>query len=188
MGFSLACAAKDRGMRVTLVTGPVQLSRPEGVSVIEVETALEMQEAMDACFEKANLTIMSAAVSDHRPNLRSNKKINKHEFPCSLSLTKNPDILHCLGSKKKQDQVLVGFAAESHEVVESATKKLKQKNLDWIVANDISNKKIGFSSDQNEVYLIGAKGICRQINLADKGVIAREILDAIYPTWLEKAH
>ena len=82
----------------------------------------------------------------------------------------------------------MGFAAESHNVVESAAKKLNQKNLDWIVANDISNKEIGFCSDQNEVHLIGAKGNCHQISLADKGIIAKEILDAIYPTWLEKAH
>ena len=188
MGFALACAAKERGMQVTLVSGPVQLAKPEGVKVIDVETALEMHRAMEDHFQKADLIIMSAAVSDHRTELTSKRKMSKDEFPKSLNLIKNPDILKTLGSKKKSHQVLVGFAAESHNVVESAAKKLKQKNLDWIVANDISNKEIGFSSDQNEVHLIGAKGNCRQISLADKGIIAKEILDAIYPTWLEKAH
>ena len=188
MGFALACAAKERGMQVTLVSGPVQLAKPEGVKVIDVETALEMKSAMDCHFKKADLIIMSAAVSDHRTELRSERKISKDEFPQTLNLIKNPDILKILGSKKKPHQVLVGFAAESHNVVESASKKLEQKKLDWIVANDISKKEIGFSSNQNEVYLIGAKGTYRQINLADKGIIAKEILDAIHPTWLEKAH
>jgi phosphopantothenoylcysteine decarboxylase/phosphopantothenate--cysteine ligase len=188
MGFALACAAKERGMQVTLVSGPVQLAKPEGIKVIDVETALEMHRAMEDHFQKADLIIMSAAVSDHRTELTSKRKMSKDEFPKSLNLIKNPDILKTLGSKKKSHQVLVGFAAESHNVVESAAKKLNQKNLDWIVANDISNKEIGFCSDQNEVHLIGAKGKCRQISLADKGIIAKEILDAIYPTWLEKAH
>lgn len=188
MGFALARAAIKQGMEVTLVTGPTQLPRPDGVKLIEVETALEMKEAMDSYFDLANLTIMSAAVSDHRPVLMSDKKINKDQFPMSLNLIKNPDILKYLGSKKRLDQVLVGFAAESHDVVQSATRKLNDKNLDWIVANDISNQRIGFSSDQNEVYLIGANGDFREICLADKSIIAKEIMDAIYPTWLGKAH
>jgi phosphopantothenoylcysteine decarboxylase/phosphopantothenate--cysteine ligase len=188
MGFALARAAVEQGMEVTLVTGPTQLPRPDGVKLVEVETALEMKEAMDSYFDLANLTIMSAAVSDHRPVLMSDKKINKDRFPMSLNLIKNPDILKYLGSKKRLDQVLVGFAAESHDVVQSATRKLNDKKLDWIVANDISNQRIGFSSDQNEVYLIGANGDFRQICLADKSIIAKEIMDAIYPTWLGKAH
>ena len=188
MGFALARAAKEKGMLVTLVTGPTQLSRPDGVTVMEVETALEMKEAMDSYFDQADIIIMSAAVSDHRAVLKSDEKIHKDQFPESLNLIKNPDILISLGSKKRPDQVLVGFAAESHDVVESATRKLNDKNLDWIVANDISNKDIGFSSDKNEVFLIGSKGDFIHICLADKCIIAKEIIDAIYPTWLEKAH
>ena len=103
-------------------------------------------------------------------------------------MTRNPDILKDLGKKKSKSQLLVGFAAETHMVLESARKKLKQKNLDWIVANDVSKTNQGFSSDQNAVTLISSNGLEKQIYLADKSIVAKEILRAIHLSWLEKAH
>jgi phosphopantothenoylcysteine decarboxylase/phosphopantothenate--cysteine ligase len=131
---------------------------------------------------------MTAAVCDHRPKSRNKIKIPKDQFPENLLMSRNPDILKELGEKKKENQVLVGFAAETHMVLESAHKKLKQKKLDWIVANDVSKTNQGFSSDQNEVTLINSDGLENQISRADKSVIAKEILHAIHLSWLEKAH
>ena len=131
---------------------------------------------------------MTAAVCDHRPKSRNNIKIPKDQNPENLLMARNPDILKELGEKKRENQVLVGFAAETHMVLESAHKKLKQKKLDWIVANDVSKTNQGFSSDQNEVTLINSDGLENQISRADKSVIAKEILHAIHLSWLEKAH
>lgn len=188
MGYALAKEARDMGFDVCLVSGPVELSKPEGVEVIEVESALSMKKAIDEKFNFYDWVIMTAAVCDHRPKSRNKIKIPKDQFPENLLMSRNPDILKELGEKKRENQVLVGFAAETHMVLESAHKKLKQKKLDWIVANDVSKTNQGFSSDQNEVTLINSDGQENQISRADKSVIAKEILHAIHLSWLEKAH
>jgi len=188
MGYALAKEARDMGFDVCLVSGPVELSKPEGVEVIEVESALSMKKAIDEKFNFYDWVIMTAAVCDHRPKSRNKIKIPKDQFPENLLMSRNPDILKELGEKKRENQVLVGFAAETHMVLESAHKKLKQKKLDWIVANDVSKTNQGFSSDQNEVTLINSDGLENQISRADKSVIAKEILHAIHLSWLEKAH
>ncbi|MDA9119586.1 hypothetical protein N9J83_05530 [Opitutales bacterium] len=188
MGYALAKEARDMGFDVCLVSGPVELSKPEGVEVIEVESALSMKKAIDEKFNFYDWVIMTAAVCDHRPKSRNKIKIPKDQFPENLLMSRNPDILMELGEKKRENQVLVGFAAETHMVLESAHKKLKQKKLDWIVANDVSKTNQGFSSDQNEVTLINSGGLENQISRADKSVIAKEILHAIHLSWLEKAH
>lgn len=188
MGYALAKEARDMGFDVCLVSGPVELSKPKGVEVIEVETALNMKKVIDEKFNLYDWVIMTAAVCDHRPKSRNNIKIPKDQFPENLLMARNPDILKELGEKKRDNQVLVGFAAETHMVLESAHKKLKQKKLDWIVANDVSKTNLGFSSDQNEVTLINSDGLENQISRADKSVIAKEILHAIHLSWLEKAH
>ena len=188
MGYALAKEARDMGFDVCLVSGPVELSKPEGVEVIEVESALSMKRAIDEKFNFYDWVIMTAAVCDHRPKSRNKIKIPKDQFPENLLMARNPDILKELGEKKRENQVLVGFAAETHMVLESAHKKLKQKKLDWIVANDVSKTNQGFSSDQNEVTLINSDGLENQISRADKSVIAKEILHAIHLSWLEKAH
>jgi phosphopantothenoylcysteine decarboxylase/phosphopantothenate--cysteine ligase len=188
MGYALAKEARDMGFDVCLVSGPVELSKPKGVEVIEVESALNMKRVIDEKFNFYDWVIMTAAVCDHRPKSRNKIKIPKDQFPENLLMSRNPDILKELGEKKRENQVLVGFAAETHMVLESAHKKLKQKKLDWIVANDVSKTNQGFSSDQNEVTLINSDGLESQIARADKSVIAKEILHAIHLSWLEKAH
>ena len=188
MGYALAKEARDMGFDVCLVSGPVELSKPKGVEVIEVESALNMKRVIDEKFNFYDWVIMTAAVCDHRPKSRNKIKIPKDQFPENLLMSRNPDILKELGEKKRENQVLVGFAAETHMVLESAHKKLRQKKLDWIVANDVSKTNQGFSSDQNEVTLINSDGLENQISRADKSVIAKEILHAIHLSWLEKAH
>jgi len=188
MGYALAKEARDMGFDVCLVSGPVELSKPEGVEVIEVESALSMKRAIDEKFNFYDWVIMTAAICDHRPKSRNKIKIPKDQFPENLLMSRNPDILKELGEKKRENQVLVGFAAETHMVLESAHKKLRQKKLDWIVANDVSKTNQGFSSDQNEVTLINSDGQENQISRADKSVIAKAILHAIHLSWLEKAH
>ena len=188
MGYALAKEARDMGFDVCLVSGPVELPKPMGVEVVEVESALDMKRAIDKKFSFYDWVIMTAAVCDHRPKSRNNIKIAKDQLPENLLMARNPDILKDLGKKKSKSQILVGFAAETHMVLESAHKKLKQKRLDWIVANDVSKANLGFSSDQNEVTLINSDGLENQISRADKSVIAKEILRAIHLSWLEKAH
>ena len=107
MGYALASAARDIGMEVTLISGAVNLPIPQGVDFIFIDTALELKEAMDKYFVEANLIIMCAAVSDHRPMIQYENKLRKEEFPTKIILEKNPDILKDLGSKKKKNQVLV---------------------------------------------------------------------------------
>ena len=188
MGYALAKEARDMGFEVCLVSGPVELPKPIGIEVVDVESALDMKRAVDEKFSFFDWVIMTAAVCDHRSESSSKIKLSKERFPEKLSMTRNPDILKDLGKKKSKSQLLVGFAAETHMVLESAHKKLKEKKLDWIVANDVSKSNLGFSSDQNEVTLINSDGLESQIARADKSVIAKEILHAIHLSWLEKAH
>ena len=188
MGYALAKEARDMGFEVCLVSGPVELPKPIGIEVVDVESALDMKRAIDEKFSFYDWVIMTAAVCDHRSESSSKIKLSKEHFPENLSMTRNPDILKDLGKKKSKSQLLVGFAAETHMVLESARKKLKQKNLDWIVANDVSKTNQGFSSDQNAVTLISSNGLEKQIYLADKSIVAKEILHAIHLSWLEKAH
>ena len=180
MGFELARSAMEKGFDVTLVSGPVSLSCPEGVNFVYVETALEMREALINFFAEADLTIMSAAVSDHRPENLGNLKIKKDQLPDQLKLIPNPDILLDLGKLKSSQQTLVGFAAESNDHLENARKKLEGKNLDWIVVNDISNRTIGFESEKNEVTLLSRKNETFTLPLSTKREIASGILQRIW--------
>ena len=180
MGFELARSAMEKGFNVTLVSGPVSLSCPEGVNFVSVETALEMREALINFFAEADLTIMSAAVSDHRPENLGNLKIKKDQLPDQLKLIPNPDILLELGKLKSSQQTLVGFAAESDDHLDNARKKLEGKNLDWIVVNDISNRTIGFESEKNEVTLLSRKNETFTLPLSTKREIASGILQRIW--------
>ena len=180
MGFELARSAVEKGLDVTLVSGPVSLSCPEGVNFVSVETALEMREALINFFAEADLTIMSAAVSDHRPENLGNLKIKKDQLPDQLKLIPNPDILLELGKLKGSQQTLVGFAAESDDHLDNARKKLEGKNLDWIVVNDISNPTIGFESEKNEVTLLSRKNETFTLPLSTKREIASGILHRIW--------
>lgn len=187
MGYALGHVAHNLGMDVTLVSGPVSIEPPSGIQTIPVETALEMKDAMLEFSETADLIIMCAAVCDHRPKKKCDHKVAKENIPETLLLQKNPDILKILGSQKKRGQILVGFAAETHDILASAKKKLIKKNLDWIVVNDVSNHEIGFMSDTNEVIVLGASDEVERISLADKSIIAKKILHVVYPQWQIKA-
>ena len=180
MGFELARSAVEKGLDVTLVSGPVSLSCPEGVNFVSVETALEMREALINFFAEADITLMSAAVSDHRPENLGNLKIKKDQLPDQLKLIPNPDILLELGKLKSSQQTLVGFAAESDDHLDNARKKLEGKNLDWIVVNDISNRTIGFESEKNEVTLLSRKNETFTLPLSTKREIASGILQRIW--------
>ncbi len=181
MGYALARAAVDRGMQVTLVSGPTALKAPAGAEVLYVETAREMREAMSQRFAKADLIIMTAAVSDHRPETRSKQKQKKEQMRMTLDLVANPDILMELGKQKKNGQTLVGFAAETDNLLPNARRKLREKNLDWIVANDVSEKDRGFQSDFNKISLLSKEQNEMDFEYQEKNSLARKIMEILCP-------
>ena len=181
MGYALVRAAVDRGMQVTLVSGPTALKAPAGAEVLYVETAREMQEAMSQRFAKADLIIMAAAVSDHRPETRSKQKQKKEQMRMTLDLVANPDILMELGKQKKNGQTLVGFAAETENLLPNARRKLREKNLDWIVANDVSEKDRGFQSDFNKISLLSKEQNEMDFEYQEKNSLARKIMEILCP-------
>ena len=157
-GFALAEAAADRGADVVLVTGPVSLEDPAGVKVMRVRTALEMYDAVDDQFDDCDIAVFSAAVSDYRPAVAADRKLKKGEDSDKLAhidLVENPDILASMGARKREGQVVVGFAAETDDVIENAREKLVRKNADIIVANLVGEGK-GFGTDENEVTFVMA--------------------------------
>ena len=180
MGYALANAANARGFRVTLISGPVTLPCPTGVERIMVNTAVEMNEVMSQHFPASSLTIMTAAVCDHRPKVFHEQKIKKDKVSESIELVSNPDILLNLGKYKRMDQILVGFAAETENHIAHAKIKLQQKNLDWIAVNDVSGSQ-GFEADENELTLISNDEQSIIFEKEDKISLAKKILDLVYP-------
>jgi phosphopantothenoylcysteine decarboxylase/phosphopantothenate--cysteine ligase len=179
MGYALARAAQQAAWETTLVSGPVSLSAPEGIRLISVESAAEMAEAIHAEADNADIVIMAAAVADYRPVKTVANKLKKQSGNFVLELERTEDILKSLGQKKKAGQILVGFAAETDNVMAYAKSKLDKKNLDWIVANDVSRADRGFASDQNAVTMISRNGEQVDIPLADKDEVACKILEVI---------
>ncbi len=160
MGYALAEAARDRGADVTLVSGPVKLLAPAGITVIPVVTAEEMYQATLACYGEMDIVIGAAAVADYRPDQTASQKIKKQgaaKDGIQLNLVANPDILQALGAAKKH-QYLVGFAAETENLLENAEKKLIAKKADMIIANDVSQPGVGFEVDNNAVTLVTKDG------------------------------
>ena len=180
MGYALANAANARGFKVTLVSGPVTLPCPSGVERIMVNTAVEMNEVMSQHFPASSLTIMTAAVCDHRPKVFHEQKIKKDKVSESIELVSNPDILLNLGKYKRMDQILVGFAAETENHIAHAKIKLQQKNLDWIAVNDVSGIQ-GFEADDNELTLISNDEQSIIFEKENKISLAKKILDLVYP-------
>jgi phosphopantothenoylcysteine decarboxylase/phosphopantothenate--cysteine ligase len=158
MGYALARAAFRRGAEVTLVSGPANLPAPEGVKVVRVESASEMYEAILPTADSQDVIIKAAAVADYRPAVAYPHKVKKGSIDTSLQLEKNRDILLALGARKKEGQILVGFAAESRDLIEEGRKKLKAKNLDLIAVNDIGGEHTGFESETNQIYLLDKQG------------------------------
>lgn len=178
MGYAVAEEAARRGAEVVLVSGPSSLPDPPGVRVIRIETACEMREAVLAEYPSVQAVIKSAAVADYRPAEMADQKIKKSDEDLTLKLVRNPDILWELGQKKKQ-QILVGFAAETCKVEEYARRKLVKKNLDFIVANDVSEADAGFGVETNRIRLIDRNGQITPYPLMSKKELAGIILDHV---------
>jgi phosphopantothenoylcysteine decarboxylase/phosphopantothenate--cysteine ligase len=178
MGYALAAAAQRRGARVILVSGPVCLGAPCGVEVVAVASAREMYAAVMAHADECSIIIKSAAVADYRPVERNGVKIKKDSEEMTLKLVKNPDILAELGRLKRRP-FLVGFAAETGNLKACAAKKLEEKNLDMIVANDVSQADAGFDVDTNRALLLFRDGRETECQLMTKNELADIILDHI---------
>ncbi len=178
MGYAIAEAAAARGARVILVSGPTALSAPTGVDVIHVETAQEMYEAVLAKLPAAAVVIKAAAVADYRPAGKAERKIKKEQAVREIALEPTPDILAEVGKRKGQ-QIVVGFAAETDDLVANARKKLQRKNLDLVVANDVSQPGAGFDADTNAVKILDPQGTVEDVPTLPKRQVADRILDRV---------
>jgi phosphopantothenoylcysteine decarboxylase/phosphopantothenate--cysteine ligase len=177
MGYALARAARRRGASVVLVSGPTALTPPHGVEFVGVRTAEEMKRQVFDRREGCHIIIKAAAVSDYRPKEFSGQKIKKGPESLSLELVRNPDILGELGEKKDDSGcVLVGFAAETEDMLSNAKQKIKAKNLDGIVANDVSRSDAGFETDTNAVKIICKDGKIYECPLTSKDEVADNVL------------
>lgn len=180
MGYALARMARARGAEVVLVSGPTSLPPPVGVEVIGVRTAEEMKAAVLGRAKACDVVIMAAAVVDYRPKRYEEHKIKKEDESLRLDLEKTPDILKELGkSRDETPRVLVGFAAETQDLLNHAQQKLQEKNLDMIVANDVSRTDAGFDVDTNLVKLLYRDGVIEDLPLMSKDEVAGWILDRI---------
>ena len=178
MGYSIAEEARDRGAEVVLISGPTSLRKPNGIKVIDIKTNEDMFNAIKNEFEDADIVIKSAAVADYKAKNYSNEKIKKTGDDLNLIFERDRDILKTLGDMK-ENQILVGFAAESSNLKENAKGKLERKNLDYIVANDISNQETGFASDENKVTIISKSGEEVSLEKMSKREVAKNIFDII---------
>jgi phosphopantothenoylcysteine decarboxylase/phosphopantothenate--cysteine ligase len=183
MGYALAKAARRRGAKVTLISGPSSLPPPSGIILQKVQTAQEMYEETFRHYEQATIIIKAAAVSDYRPEQCSSEKIKKGALQEHLSLIANRDILKELGAHRGNGiahrPLLVGFAAESRGHLKEGQRKLLEKNLDMIVINDIKSDKTGFESDTNKVTIIDKTGRKVQLPILSKDDTAMRILDEL---------
>ena len=175
-GYAVAFEARSRGAEVVIVS-TVKLAAPPGVRVVSVETAAQMHDAMIAESEAADIIVMSAAVADFRPKVVAGSKIKKQAGAPEVILEPTVDILAALGKAKRANQVLVGFAAETNDLVANAHDKVKRKNLDLIVANDVSAPGVGFEHETNAVTILDRLGGSESIALTDKREIARRVID-----------
>jgi phosphopantothenoylcysteine decarboxylase/phosphopantothenate--cysteine ligase len=179
MGYALAKMARRRGAEVVLITGPVSLPSPRtDIKWIPVQSAEEMRKAVFAHLEESSVVIKAAAVSDYRPKVVSQKKIKKGDFETTLTLERTKDILEEVG-RKKGSRILVGFAAETEDLIANSKKKLQEKNLDLIVVNDVSKPGAGFGSDTNQVKILYSSGQVKDLPLMGKEEVSQLILDDV---------
>jgi len=182
MGFAIAAEAARRGAHVILVAGPCALPTPAGVERVDVETALDMHAAVFEALPAAGVVVMAAAVADFRPARAEGRKIKKEDLPdgagLTLELVRNPDILAEVAAGRGA-RVVVGFAAESHDVVEASRRKLARKGCDLIVANDVSREGAGFDTDTNAVWFVWPGGDVEELPLQSKRDVAACLLDRI---------
>ena len=177
-GHAVAEAAAARGAEVILVT-TARRRVGAGITVVPVETAAEMEAALLERAENADVVVMAAAVADFRPKSPADRKLSKADGPPEVVFEPTPDILAELGRRHREGQVLVGFAAETHDMTARATAKLRHKNLDLVVANDVSAKDVGFDHDTNAVTILGSDGMHREVPLTSKLEVAHVILDSV---------
>lgn len=179
MGYALAAAALEAGHEVTLISGPVAIGAPAGVTLVSVETAQEMYDAVADHLPAADVAIFCAAVADYRVASVAEEKIKKSENELTLRLVKNPDILGSTRGVFGFAGVLVGFAAETNDLARHALDKLRRKQCDLIVANDVSRRDIAFDRDVNEVSLFFADGSREDLPFASKQEIAAALIERI---------
>ena len=179
MGYAIAEAARERGLLVTLVSGPVNLLPPEGVEVINIESAADMAKAMKSAAQTADIIVMAAAVADYRPRQYSTSKVKKSDGDMCIELERTEDILLSLGKNKRPGQILVGFAAETDDLLKNAQGKLQRKNLDYIAANIVGVPGRGFAADNNAITLIGRDGSQTEFALQSKKDLAEALLQHI---------
>ncbi|MDD3118781.1 MAG: phosphopantothenoylcysteine decarboxylase [Victivallales bacterium] len=179
MGYALAEAARDAGHEVVLVSGPVSLADPAGIEVVRVESAAEMAAAVESRAAAAEVVIMTAAVADYRPVRVLADKMKKGAGKLLLELERTEDILATLGRTKRPGQLLIGFAAETRDLLAYAEDKLRRKNLDWIVANDVAAPDRGIAADVNGVTMIPAVGAPLELPLQHKRQLATQIIAVI---------
>lgn len=181
MGFALAEAARDAGMTVDLVAGPVALPEPRGVLLYPVVTAEEMFRQVDGLFGPCDLFLSVAAVSDWRPKVRHDRKLRREAGAPALELEPCPDILRAMVARRRPGQVVVGFAAEAGDVEAGGRAKLAAKGVDFLAANDVAGPSGAFGSDANRIVLLGADGSRRVLGPASKAEVARQLLAAVAP-------
>ena len=177
-GYAVAAVAAERGARVTLVS-TVEIPAPAGVDVVCVETAEQMKTAVDRVAPTADVVVMAAAVADFRPVRAAGGKLKKRDGAPEIVLEATPDILAGLGESKRPGQVLVGFAAETDDLEANALDKLRRKNLDMVVANDVSAPGVGFGHDTNAVTIWLSTGDRKSVPLASKRAVAVALLDSV---------
>ncbi len=179
MGYAIARSAKMRGASVTLITGPVSLPPVDGVTMVPVTSACEMRQAVLDVLPQSDFVIKAAAVGDYRPAACSDDKIKKQDGDLSIPLVRNPDILAEIGQKRRDDQVICGFSMETRDLVENSEKKLKKKNCDVIVANNLKVQGAGFAGDTNVVTLLYRDGRREPLELMGKDAVADVLLDRL---------
>ena len=178
MGFELAEEALRRGAEVILISGPSYIPPHPGIKIIKVQTAKEMMTEVMRSFDQADIVLMAAAVSDFTFNTKAKQKIKKQELSKNIKLVRTQDILAELG-RKKGNKILIGFAAETGDLIKNALQKVKEKNLDFIVANDVSKTDMGFDSDENKVCIYYKSGKSVLTEKKSKLEISQIILDEI---------
>ncbi len=178
MGYALARHAAHMGADVTLVSGPTNLSVPAGVNRVSVDSAEAMNEAVQKHLD-ADIVIGAAAIADYKPEHMADKKLKKSDDDMSIPLVRTPDVLLGVGSVKRDGQFLVGFAAETNDVEANAIKKIEKKNLDMIVANDVSQAGAGFEGDTNVIQIIEKSGKKHSFDMMTKDEAAFEIMNTV---------
>ncbi|MDV6376766.1 bifunctional phosphopantothenoylcysteine decarboxylase/phosphopantothenate--cysteine ligase CoaBC [Sporosarcina sp. GW1-11] len=187
MGYAMASAAQQLGADTVLISGPVDLAVPSGVRVVYVESAAQMYDAVLTEYDDASIVVKSAAVADYRPKLIHDQKMKKKAGDDVLELERTTDILKSLG-ERKQHQLLIGFAAETTDVIAYGKKKLESKNLDYIIVNDVTDPAGGFGSDTNVVTLLTREGEATPFNAMAKDQLAIRLLETIIQYESDKQH